>query len=154
MNLSKHQQKILSNIEAECTNAGLRLTAKRHRVLTILVAATSPMSAYDLISNYEAVYDDDLSAMSAYRMLDFFTEAEFIHKLSTTNQYLICSHLTCDHEHEVPQFLICDSCHDVQEIGIRKALQSELESSIEKSGFRLNSPQLELHGLCANCSSA
>lgn len=153
MKLSQHQQKVLTNVEAECTSNGLRLTAKRHRVLTILIAATSPLSAYDLISSYEAEYTDALSAMSAYRMLDFFTEAGFIHKLSTTNQYLLCSHLTCDHEHEVPQFLICDSCHDVQEIGIRKGLQSELESSIAKSGFRLNSPQLELHGLCANCSS-
>ena len=154
MNLSKQQQKVLARVEAECEESSLKLTAKRHRVLTILIAATSPMSAYDLISSYEAEYVDALSAMSAYRMLDFLTEAGFVHKLSTTNQYLLCSHLTCDHEHEVPQFLICDSCHDVQEIGIRKALQSEIESSIKKLGFQVNSPQLELHGLCANCSNS
>ncbi len=153
MNLSKPQQAVLNKIETECATTGLRLTAKRQKVLTILIAATSPLSAYDLISSYQAIYADALSAMSAYRMLDFLTEAGFVHKLSTTNQYLICSHLTCDHEHEVPQFLICDSCHDVQEIGIRKGLQDELESSIEKSGFSLNSPQLELHGLCANCNN-
>jgi Fur family zinc uptake transcriptional regulator len=86
-------------------------------------------------------------------MLDFLQERKLVHKLVTSNQYLPCSHITCDHAHSVPQFLICDACDAVEEVSLRKELMLELQNSVSKIGFSLESPQLELHGRCRRCQS-
>ncbi|MEM7294804.1 MAG: hypothetical protein AAF420_15595, partial [Pseudomonadota bacterium] len=79
------------------------------------------------------------------------TEAGLAHRLETTNQYLACSHINCDHAHEIPQFLICQFCNKVVEVGLRTALVDELRSSVRGTGFALNEQQLELHGVCQQC---
>lgn len=134
-----------------CQKLGGKLTDKRKNVLTILLTADTPLSAYDLVEQYKERYSDNLPAMSVYRMLNFLQEVKLAHKLETTNQFVACSHIICEHEHEIPQFLICDKCHSVREIGIRKQIIGELSNSIESTGFSLASQQLELHGLCADC---
>lgn len=111
-----------------------------------------PLSAYELADQFKADYQDSLSAMSAYRMLDFLMQANLVHKLETSGQYLACSHINCEHKHELPQFLICDQCHGVEEIGLSKQLIKELKDSIESTRFTLTSQQLELHGTCKDCA--
>jgi len=141
----------LQKAQSECSRTGLRLTDKRCKVLKILLQAAEPMSAYDIADQFKHVFSESLSAMSAYRMLDFLMQANLVHKLKTANQYLACSHISCDHEHELPQFLICDQCHTVKEIGLGQQLLNELKGSIENTGFVLSSQQLELHGVCEGC---
>ncbi len=143
----------IQKAQSECSRTGLRLTDKRCKVLKILLQAEEPLSAYDIVDQFKSSYAESLSAMSAYRMLDFLIHANFVHKLETSNQYLACSHICCAHEHELPQFLICDQCHTVKEIGLRKQLLKELKGSIENSGFVLSSQQIELHGICKSCLS-
>lgn len=152
--MSEHNNNIeqaLKKAHKECARSGLRMTDKRCNVLKILLKAGEPLSAYDISDHYRNEIGESLSAMSAYRMLDFLLQAGLAHKLETTNQYVACSHITCEHEHQVPQFLICDQCHAVMEVGIRKQLLNELKASIENTGFALSSQQLELHGLCEQC---
>jgi Fur family transcriptional regulator, zinc uptake regulator len=152
--MNKNTDKVeqaLDKAQAECGRSGLRLTDKRCNVLKILLQAGEPLSAYDLADRYRDEVGKSLSAMSAYRMLDFLQQAGLVHKLETTNQYVACSHIACEHEHQVPQFLICDRCHTVQEVGLRKQLLNELKASIENTGFMLASQQLELHGVCEQC---
>ena len=57
--------------------------------------------------------------MSVYRILDFLIHEELVHKLETASLYIACAHIACDHQHETPQFLICDRCFTVKEIGIK-----------------------------------
>jgi Fur family zinc uptake transcriptional regulator len=54
----------------------------------------------------------------------------------------------------VPQFLICNSCKTVDEVGIRKEILQELSANIEDTGFALARQQLEFHGLCRACQTA
>jgi len=139
-------------MQRECNRSSLRLTDERCNVLKILLQVTEPLSAaYDIADHYKTEYGESLSAMSAYRMLDFLLQAGLVHKLETTNQYLACLHIVCEHEHQVPQFLICDQCHSVIEVGLRKQLINELKTSIASTGFVLSNQQLELHGLCEVC---
>lgn len=149
--MHKDTDQALLKAQADCLRTGLRLTDKRCKVLKILLQADAPLSAYDIADQYKQQIGEPLSAMSAYRMLDFLMQAGLAHKLHTTNQYLACAHISCEHEHEIPQFLICDQCHSVAEVGLRKQLLREMKSSIENTGFMLASQQLELHGLCRNC---
>ncbi len=144
-------ERALEKAQIECKRLGLRLTDKRRNVLKILLQADEPLSAYDIAEKYKAVFSEALSAMSAYRMLDFLMQSNLVHKLETSNQYLACSHISCEHEHALPEFLICDQCHLVKEIGLDKALLDQLKKSIKSTGFILSSQQLELHGLCEDC---
>ncbi len=141
----------IAKAQAECTQSGFRLTEKRRNILHVMLEAGAPLSAYDIADRYKDKYHEALSAMSAYRMLNVLLKAGLAHKLETTNQYLACSHITCAHEHQVPQFLICDRCHSVQEVGLRTQLLDDLKASVESTGFVMNTQQLELHGLCVKC---
>lgn len=145
--------KLLHRAQADCSASGVKLTPKRQNILAVLLQANGPLSAYDVIEHYRVQYGETLPAMSAYRILAFLVEHRFAHKLETTNQFLACAHINCDHEHEVPQFLICDRCHGVQEVGLRKALMEELHKSVQRTGFSVANAQLELHGVCAACQA-
>lgn len=143
---------IIARARAECDRVGVKLTPKRQNILLVLLLSEAPLSAYDIVDSYRERYNESLPAMSVYRILNFLVDNKLVHKLETTNQFLPCAHIACDHQHEIPQFLICDRCHAVAEVGLRKTLVRELQESVRKAGFSLTSQQLELHGICAKCS--
>ncbi|MAR90304.1 MAG: Fur family transcriptional regulator [Pseudomonadota bacterium] len=147
-------QRALNQAEANCRAHGARLTAKRKHILQLLLQAETPLSAYELAQHYQAQFNDTIPAMSVYRMLDFLVAETLAHKLLSTNKYVACAHITCDHDHELPQFLICDQCQKVKEIGIDRGIMTALESSVNAGGYVLTRPQIELHCLCADCARA
>lgn len=135
-------------------SGGTKLTQKRKNVLMVLLASTTPLSAYEVFDRYKAQFQESLPVMSIYRILDFLIQEKLVHKLETAGQYMSCAHIACDHQHETPQFLICDRCGSVKEVGIKKSIIEELESSIRSTGFTLAHQQLELHGVCARCQTS
>lgn len=143
--------KVIQQAEKTCLEQGGRLTPKRRQILEILLQQRLPLSAYDIAELYQQILDEKIPAMSVYRMLDFLISQGLVHKLASTNKFIACSHIACEHSHQTPQFLICDNCQSVREVGIDSRLINALEKSIEDNHFQLNSPQLELHGLCENC---
>lgn len=142
---------VIEKARQECAQKGVKLTRKRERILTVLLTAGAPLSAYDIVERYREQYGEVLPAMSVYRILNLLVEHKIAHKLQTTNQFLACAHIACNHDHQVPQFLICDQCHGVEEVGLRKALVKELHESVKKTGFEVANQQLELRGLCSRC---
>jgi Fur family zinc uptake transcriptional regulator len=142
---------ILQRAKEICSSKGGRLTTKRQLVLALLVESEHPLSAYEIADLYQQKTNETIPAMSVYRMLDFLSDVNLVHKLASTNKFMACTHIACEHQHEKPQFLICDNCHSVSEIGIDNNLISELEKSIAAKHFQLSSPQLELHGICDKC---
>ena len=144
-------KQILDRAQTICRDAGVRLTEKRKRVLQVVIEAKEPLSAYQIADAYREEHGESLSVMSIYRMLNFLKENNLVHRLETTNQYLSCSHITCDHQHEVPQFLICDHCQGVSEVGIRKEIFNELNENIKGTGFQMARQQFEFHGTCDHC---
>ncbi|WP_245730727.1 Fur family transcriptional regulator [Pseudohongiella acticola] len=146
--------RVLDQAHSICAEQGARLTEKRKRVLQVVLESPEPLSAYQIADQYRDNHGQTLSVMSVYRMLNFLKENELVHRLETTNQYLPCSHITCKHDHEVPQFLICDECHGVNEVGIRKEILQELSANIEDTGFTLARQQIEFHGICNTCRKA
>src|SRR5690625_3170623 len=142
-------QHILDRAHAICVARGSRLTSKRRRVLRVVLESAEPLSAYQIADQYRVMNNgESLSVMSVYRMLNFLRENELVHQLETTNQYVPCSHITYLHQHEVPQFLICNNCRGVDEVGLRDEILQELKANIEQTGFAIADQQLELHGLC------
>ena len=147
-------QQALQQAEANCRASGARLTEKRRHILQLLLESDTPLSAYELATRYQEQFHETIPAMSVYRMLDFLVSETLAHKLNSANKYIACSHIACDHAHEVPQFLICDNCHQVKEIGISKSIIDALDKSVKQAGYVLTQPQIELHCLCAECSRA
>lgn len=143
--------KILASAERMCGQSGVRLTAKRRAVLATLLSQKQPLSAYELADQYRLNYGETIPAMSVYRMLDFLVEQNLAHKLSAINKYVPCTHISCSHEHEISQFLICDDCHRVSEIGVATETLESLGKKVAAAGFHLRNRQLELHGLCDDC---
>jgi Fur family zinc uptake transcriptional regulator len=137
-----------------CLERGIDLTKKRLLVFAALLqAAPKPLSAYDIIDSMRAAGEANMQPISVYRMLEALIDRHLVHRLSSSQKFLACSHLVCDHEHELPQFLICNRCQSVREVGISKATIESLRASVAKANFCLSGPQLELHGVCENCKS-
>ena len=147
-------KEIIGKAHDMCAHSGGRLTEKRQRILELLVSSKVPMSAYEVADAYNEVADTSMPAMSVYRILDFLESEQLVHKLSSANKYVACSHITCDHAHEVPQFLICSSCQSVKEIGIAKTIIDELSKQVHHAVYTLTNSQLELQCLCKQCVAA
>lgn len=146
-------QAILDHAESSCRAHGAKLTSKRKQVLSGLVSSNRAMSAYELVDFCREQYGEALPPMSVYRILDFLRDENLVHKLELANKYIACAHITCTHDHGVPQFLICGKCQRVEEIRVDRSTINTLEASVEKAGFLLASPQIEMHCLCKECDN-
>lgn len=144
-------QQTLRLIKQKCQQRNLNFTIKRSKVLQVMLLAKKAVSAYDIVDAYHAKYQQKISAISVYRMLDFLMEAQLIHKLLSSSQFIVCSHITCNHVHKMPMLLICNQCHQVEEVEIGDGLPPVLKKSILPTGFLSQDQQLELHGTCLIC---
>jgi len=144
--------KIMGKAEDICAHSGGRLTEKRKRILELLLRSKTPLSAYEVADAYNRSSKSTMPTMSVYRILDFLEAELLVHKLSSANKYVACSHIACDHAHVVPQFLICGNCQNVKEIAISKMIIEELDKQVVNAGYKLMNSQLELQCLCEHCS--
>lgn len=145
---------IIEHAQSQCQHRGTRLTDKRKAVLTGLLNSQQALSAYELIDVCRETLGEKLPAMSMYRILEFLEGEQLVHKLKLANRYVACTHISCDHQHEVPQFLICIECYRVEETAISKSILDTLHGSVKKVGFELVSPQLEINCVCGDCREA
>lgn len=144
-------QTIIEHAERHCRLHGVRFTEKRKQILTGLLASQKALSAYELVEYCRKEYGETMPSMSVYRILDFLQEEGLVHKLNLANKYVACSHIACDHPHEVPQFLICNKCQKVEETSLNVSTVSDLKANVEKAGFHMISPQLEMNCICDDC---
>lgn len=146
-----HIDRAINHAEQQCKDRGVRLTVKRKQVFVGLIRSNKALSAYDLIDYCKEHYGETIPAMSVYRILGFLEDEYLVHKLNLANKYVACAHICCDHDHGIPQFLICGSCSKVKEISIKPATIKDLQASVQNAGFKLLSPQLEMNCLCDDC---
>jgi Fur family zinc uptake transcriptional regulator len=135
----------LERAEQRCRQQGLRLTARRRRVLEILYRSQRPLGAYEIL---ERLGDGaPLAPPTVYRALDFLLEQGLIHKLETLHAFIGCEHPEQPH---LSQFLICAQCGLVTEMA-DAALQRELQVAAARTGFEPRRPVVEVMGVCAGC---
>ena len=151
---TKEANKTLARAAEKCLQTGSKLTDKRALILKVLVEADSPLSAYEVVDRYNKKSQKAMPPMSAYRILDFLVSAQLTHKLTSENKYVACSHIACSHEHEIPQFLICQQCHRVKEIDIQHDIIDSLQQQVSTAGYQLINSQLELDCLCEDCANS
>ena len=142
---------VVSAAEQKCIQEGIRFTKRRKQVLSVMIEADVALSAYEIAERCNAGSDSKMPAMSVYRILDLFQEHNFIHKLEIANKYVCCSHISCTHDHNQSQFLICGSCRHVEEINLSQDAVQVLQTAASAAGFSAISPQLEIKGQCEQC---
>jgi Fur family zinc uptake transcriptional regulator len=142
---------VINHAENSCKAHGAKLTLKRKQVLSGLLQSNKAKSAYELVDYCKSEFGETLPPMSVYRILDFLQGEHLVHKLNQVNKYIACSHIICDHDHGVTQFLICSNCQSVKEITVNKSTINTLKRNVEEAGFHLSSPQLEINCLCYSC---
>ena len=147
----KSPTKAIAHAEQQCIENGTKLTQKRKAVLLGLLKSNQALSAYELSDLCKEELGEPLPPMSVYRILDFLESEQLVHKLKLANRFVACVHITCDHQHAVPQFLICTNCYRVSEISIKESTLRALQKNVADAGYKLVSPQIEMNCLCDEC---
>ncbi len=105
---------------------GLQRNVRRSSIFMLL--ADIPLSAYAVADIYNKSCKEKMPPMSVYRILEFFGTLDLVHKLSSNNKFVTCSHKSCDHTHDDSQFLICKNCAIATEISMSSKLMRDLKN--------------------------
>lgn len=136
----------LDRAAAACAEQGAQLTVLRRRVLSLILAADAPLTAYQLLDRLKETRKGAVPP-TVYRALDFLLAHRLVHKLERLNAFVPC--VDGGHEHPA-QFLICGQCGTVTEIE-DAAAASALEHAAEREGFHPRNTVVEIEGTCAAC---
>ena len=146
---------LLRAAEVSCAENGARLTQRRRQVLSVLMQSSSPLSAYEVLDLCNRSTTSAMPAMSVYRILDFLEQQLLVHRLSTSNKYVSCAHIACDHKHfQTTHFLLCEGCSSVEEVDATEEASEALEQMAKTVGFKLTTQQFELSGICTTCQNS
>ncbi len=138
---------IIKKAETYCEREGARMTDPRRYVLDIVSKTKRAMTAYDILESL-GEYLDKPKPPTAYRAIEFWVDAGFLHRIESLNAYILC---TAGHTHDGSQFMICDDCGDVTEAHLCH-LPDSLDSKAKKDNFNVKRWSVELHGQCARCT--
>ncbi len=138
----------LKQADIICRERGVRFTDLRRRVLEMVWVGHSSVKAYDLLDRL-ALEGGSAKPPTVYRALDFLIEQGFVHKIESINAYVGCPNAGANH---ISQFLICDSCGDVEESS-SEGLNQQLKLLADAANFETTSQTVEIHGQCAACKT-
>lgn len=139
----------LAEAESICAATGARLTPLRKEVLELILKASGPMGAYDLLAQMKNTSDRPAAPPTVYRTLDFLLEKGFIHRLTSINAYIPCCHPREGHQ---AAFLICTACKAVKEASAQDLL-NQLDALAASDGFSSHHSIIEISGTCQQCQN-
>jgi len=146
MNINSPEN-ILSQAETICQQRNVRLTPQRLEVLRLMSQHHGAISAYDLLDLLRAS-EPQAKPPTVYRALDFLLEQGFVHRVESTNSYVVCHHF--EEPSHTSAMLICDRCGAVAEQHA-EGVEAILQSLAQATGFALTNSVIEAHGLCGSC---
>ena len=149
---SKNFHKVIKFVEDLFAKDKVTLTAHRRNIFKLMLAEEKALSAYEITNRLKDVFSLSVPTMSVYRVLNFLEQRKLVHRVSSINKYIICSHIMCKHDHGIMQFAVCLTCLGVKEILSRDTIKNKIKEDLEAIKFHLSSNQIELIGLCSNCS--
>ncbi|MGB9190170.1 transcriptional repressor [Acinetobacter haemolyticus] len=137
----------LAEAESLCATTGARLTPLRKEVLELILNASGPMGAYDLLAKIKSESDRPAAPPTVYRTLDFLLEKGLIHRLTSINAYIPCCHPREGHQ---AAFLICTECKNVKEASAQGLLK-QLDELSASDQFTAHHSIIEISGICQQC---
>ncbi|HBO21385.1 MAG TPA: transcriptional regulator Zur [Providencia sp.] len=142
-----NEEMLLVMAERICQSRGVRLTPQRETVLRLIAKQHGAISAYDLLDLLREV-EPQAKPPTVYRGLEFLMEQGFIHKIESTNSYVICHHV--DNPSHISVMLICDICGSVTESDCT-TIEVAIINLAGENKFHLRHTVVENHGLCHEC---
>jgi len=140
-------QQLLQQAQQVCIKRGVRFTALREQVFTLLTKHQGAVGAYELLDELK-ILDASAKPATIYRALDFLSKQGFVHKIESINAFVMCHHFgECNHP---VQLLICDQCGYVEETQSND-LENTIQAMAKVSDFKITHQIVEAHGFCANC---
>ena len=119
---------------SKCLDSGRSATPQRMLIIDELDTSKKNLSAYELLG----ILNDkghSFNISTIYRVLDFWIEMGVVHKMDSSNTYLICNDSHTNHFHVL---LHCSNCKSVEE-----SCQVSAQLSLPKSNkFRVNGGQV------------
>ena len=140
---------LVNRARAICEQNGARFTAIREKVFRLLANINGGIGAYELLEQLKQT-EPGAKPATVYRALEFLTEQGFIHKIESTNAFMLCHHFD---QHHPAQLLICDQCGNVTELH-SDLLHEEFKRQAVAQGFVIKHQTIEAHGLCKACKVA
>lgn len=140
---------LVNRARAICEQNGARFTAIREKVFRLLANINGGIGAYELLEQLKQT-EPGAKPATVYRALEFLTEQGFIHKIESTNAFMLCHHFD---QHHPAQLLICDQCGNVTELH-SDLLHEEFKRQAVAQGFVIKHQTIEAHGLCNACKAA
>lgn len=148
----------LTTAKEQCRLRGVRFTPLRQQIYALVLQASKPVGAYDLITQLQqmrtAIGDDAQDQMqknvappTVYRSLEFLLSEGLIHQLTSINAYVPCCHPRAQH---TAAFLICEQCQRVQECS-SLPVQEMVSFAEQDMGFIVARSVIELSGRCQAC---
>ena len=132
-----------------CKKNKWRLTEPRLEVLRIISISKKPIKAYDILKKLGDLIKNP-KPPTAYRAIEFWQKHNFIHRIESLNAYATCNQ---DHvHHDGTQFLICNDCGKVIESNLKINLPKILQKTTPKNAFKPLRWNLEINGICNQCS--
>lgn len=140
--------KIITKAEKLCKQRKVRMTQQRLEVLRLLSKQNIAASAYDLLDLLRKS-EPHAKPSTIYRALNFLLQQRFIHRIESTNSFILCHYFT-DPLHTFA-FFICDKCGLITEYKTDniKIILQHIASIIE---FSILQTVIEVHGVCLQCA--
>ena len=135
---------------AICSREGVRFTELRRKVLSLILEADKPLTAYKLLDRLKESREG-AAPMTVYRALDFLLEMNLIHRVECLNAFVSCAEPR-HHAHPV-ELLVCRNCGSVAEVEDETVTEA-LRHIAGRQGFHLGMAAVELEGTCADCAQA
>ncbi|MCA6219334.1 zinc uptake transcriptional repressor Zur [Photorhabdus antumapuensis] len=142
-----NQKKLLEQAEVICQARGVRFTPQRLEALRLISEQPGAISAYDLLDLLREA-EPQAKPPTVYRALEFLLEQGFIHKIESTNSYVLCHHI--EQPSHTSAMFICDRCGSVTERD-GGTVESAIQQLAKTAGFSLRHTVIEAHGLCSPC---
>jgi len=137
---------LLFQAQQLCLTRGIRFTPIRQQIFLLMAQHNAMISAYDLLAKLQ-VLEPNAKPPTVYRALDFLLEEGFIHKIESSNAFILCPHF--DEKHP-SQLLLCKSCGAVIELH-NTEIETLLQTLADQHGFAISTKTVEAHGICADC---
>jgi len=132
------------NLRAILKKNGASLTKPRKIVFDLLLDQ-DPQSMQVLIKRSEGRLD----RATIYRTIELFEELGIVRRLNIGWKYKVeLSDLFVTHHHH----FYCTNCGTTFNLSPGAMLEKMIDSTAAKEGFSARSHQLEIYGLCQNCS--
>ena len=138
----------LAEAEGLCRDRGVRFTDMRRAVYDFLLGEKAPLPAYDILAALQRRLQRPLAPPTVYRALDFLQAQGLLHRLESSNAWLVCDHP--QHAHE-SLYLVCTRCGTAREVD-DNSIGQLLHAKAQALGFAPSKQMIEVLGICQTCA--